>query len=93
MSSPALLLVAYDARQAASRHRLRQSVQHHAVGHQRSLYEQFPEAGEQKTLVRLLQARKEASDDLWIFVIDPRAQKIFLGCATTPHQFSGAILS
>ncbi len=93
LSTSPLWVVAYDAHQAASRNRLRQVVQHPAIGHQRSVYEQFPSLAEQGELLQQLQEQKKPSDDLWVFAIDPRSQKIALGTAVPPRPFAGLVIS
>ncbi len=93
MPQESLLLVAYDHHDASKRRRVRRILQEEATDWQYSLYEQRPPDSRRQVLIEKVLANKGEADDVWAFVIDPRATRIVVGASDKIHRLpSGWLL-
>ena len=81
-----LFLVSYDIRQPGRLREALDLVKGYATGGQKSVYECFLGAQEQKIFFQDLQKVVAAEDDLMFLSLDPRATVFTLGRARSPED-------
>ncbi|MGK9451792.1 hypothetical protein ACSSZE_11125 [Acidithiobacillus caldus] len=86
------LLIAYDCHSERRRRRIRTLVQGEASNGQCSFYEQCPPASRRGILLDNIRDAKGRGDDLWAFVVDPRARRVALGSAPSEPVAPGWML-
>ncbi len=87
MQTRHLFLVGYDIGENPRRRRVLGSVQHHALGGQKSFYECWLSVGELQTLLAQLRSHIDSERDRVVFVrLDARSQSLQLGQAEAIAQ-------